>query len=136
MFVITHKDFELSLTDTCIIRKQPIIFGIAENRTRNDWVRSTNCIHDTILFLQVIIGMMASLITLPPAILLIFIFRKSRVRKLRPSRVDQALKEKKQPVEAQLQAGVVVQAHDETLNVDSGHGNDRDTIILCSPLKP
>ena len=74
------------------------------------------------LSLQVIIGMMASLITLPPAILLIFIFRKSRVRKLRPSRVDQALKEKRAPVEAQLQAGVLVEAHDEKLNVDSGHG--------------
>ena len=68
--------------------------------------------------------MMASLITLPPAMLLIFIFRKSRVRKLRPSRVDEALKEKKPPVQDQLQAGAgaVVQARDETLNVDSGHG--------------
>ena len=86
------------------------------------WMITKGAFCHTSFSFQVVIGMMASLITLPPALLLIFIFRKSRVRKLRPSRVDEALKEKKPPAQDQLQAGAVVQARDETLNVDSGHG--------------
>jgi hypothetical protein len=70
---------------------------------------------------QVWIGIMASLITLPPSVLIVFIFRKSRIYKLRPSRVDEALKEKKP--QQQQQQEVIVQAHNETLGIDSGHGN-------------
>ena len=72
---------------------------------------------------QIWIGFMSSLITLPPSLLIMFIFRKSRIHKLRPSRVDEALKEKKDSsLQSNPELVVVVQAQDETLGNDSGHG--------------
>ncbi|CAG0890374.1 unnamed protein product [Darwinula stevensoni] len=40
---------------------------------------------------QIGVGMMANLIIFPPSFLIVFLFRKSRPRKLRPSRIDRAL---------------------------------------------
>jgi hypothetical protein len=64
---------------------------------------------------------MASLVTLPPSLLIIFIFRKSRIRKLRPSRIDEALKEKR-VLQQQVQVLPQPQPQEENLVPDSGHG--------------
>ena len=46
-----------------------------------------------ILF-QIGIGFMSSLITTPITLIVIFLFRRSRLRKKRPSRISEALKDK------------------------------------------
>ena len=70
---------------------------------------------------QMFIGFMASLITLPPSLVIMFIFRKSRIRKLRPSRIDEALKEK-QRQEILVLPQPQPQPQEENLVSDSGHG--------------
>ncbi|CAG0912636.1 unnamed protein product [Notodromas monacha] len=60
---------------------------------------------------QIGVGMMSNLVVLPPSLLIVFLFRKARPRKLRKSRIDQAL---------QNQGGVSGKA-----------GNGEETIYLA-----
>lgn len=44
---------------------------------------------------QVMVGIMSNFVVFPPSFLMIFFFRKSRPRKLRPSRIEEALKKQR-----------------------------------------